>query len=169
MMVEKFGFAVEDITALMLVNFLATMFVAPLIGRAIIRFGEQKAMLIEFLGLFAVFVGYGCLYWFNLPGWVAAGLYVANNIFFAISFSHKTYFQKIADPSDMATSAAVSFTINHIAAVFLPAGLGYIWATSPDWVFILAASIAFAHSWSSARGESSPSRRSSSISDSQRA
>ena len=44
----------------------------------------------------------------------------------------------------MATSAAVSFTINHIAAVFLPAGLGYIWATSPDYVFILAAGIAFA-------------------------
>ena len=144
MMVERFGYGVEAVTALMLVTFVANMITAPSIGRFVARFGEQKAMLIEFSGLFCVFVGYGCLYWFNLPGWVAAVLYVANNIFFAISFSHKTYFQKIADPSDMATSAAVSFTINHIAAVFLPAGLGYIWATSPDWVFILAACIAFA-------------------------
>jgi hypothetical protein len=144
MMVEHYGYAVHQVTALMLITFVANMVTAPAIGRFVARFGEQKAMLIEFTGLFFVFVGYGCLFWFALPGWVAAVLYVANNIFFAISFSHKTYFQKIADPTDMATSAAVSFTINHIAAVFLPAGLGYIWATSPDYVFILAAGIAFA-------------------------
>ncbi len=142
MMVERFGYGVESVTALMLITFVANMVTAPSIGRFVARFGEQKAMMIEFSGLFCVFVGYGCLYWFNLPGWIAAALYVANNIFFAISFSHKTYFQKIADPADMATSAALAFTINHIAAVFLPAGLGYIWATSPDWVFILAAGIA---------------------------
>ena len=29
----------------------------------------------------------------------------------------KTYFQKIADPQDIAATAAVAFTINHIAAV----------------------------------------------------
>ncbi|WP_149141086.1 MFS transporter [Gemmobacter caeruleus] len=144
MMVERYHYGVESVTALMLITFVANMITAPSIGRFVARFGEQKAMLIEFSGLFAVFVGYGCLYWYDLPGWMAAGLYVANNIFFAISFSHKTYFQKIADPSDMATSAALSFTINHIAAVFLPAGLGYIWATAPDYVFILAAGIALA-------------------------
>ena len=143
MMVEHYHYGVESVTALMLVTFVANMVTAPSIGRFVAHFGEQKAMLIEFSGLFCVFVGYGCLYWYGLPGWVAACLYVANNIFFAISFSHKTYFQKIADPADMATSAALAFTINHIAAVFLPAGLGYIWATSPDYVFILAAAIAF--------------------------
>lgn len=143
MMVEHYHYGVDQVTALMLITFVANMVTAPSIGRFVARFGEQKAMLIEFTGLFVVFVGYGCLFWYALPGWVAACLYVANNIFFAISFSHKTYFQKIADPSDMATSAALSFTINHIAAVFLPAGLGYIWATAPDYVFILAAGIAF--------------------------
>lgn len=142
MMVERFGYGVEAVTALMLVTFVANMITAPSIGRFVSRFGEQKAMLIEFTGLFLVFVGYGCLYWYDLPGYIAAGLYVANNIFFAIGFSHKTYFQKIAEPQDMATSAALSFTINHIAAVFLPAVLGYIWVTSPDYVFILAAGIA---------------------------
>jgi hypothetical protein len=59
-----------------------------------------------------------------------------------MSFSLRTYFQKIADPADIAPTAAVAFTINHVAAVFLPAALGYLWLTSPDGVFLLAAGMA---------------------------
>jgi hypothetical protein len=54
----------------------------------------------------------------------------------------KTYFQKIADPADIAPTAAVAFTINHIAAVFLPVGLGFLWLASPALVFFLAAGMA---------------------------
>ena len=36
----------------------------------------------------------------------------------------------------------MAFTINHIAAVFLPALLGYIWAIEPDYVFMLGAGMA---------------------------
>ena len=63
-------------------------------------------------------------------------------MFFALSFALKTYFQKIADPGDIAPTAAVAFTINHIAAVFLPAAMGYMWAKSPDWVFLMGAGMA---------------------------
>ena len=62
--------------------------------------------------------------------------------FFAIAIAMKTYFQKIADPGDIAPTAAVAFTINHIAAVFLPALLGYLWLVSPASVFVLAAGMA---------------------------
>jgi len=55
-----------------------------------------------------------------------------------LAFAQKTYFQKIADPEDQAPTAAVAFTINHIAAVFLPAALGYLWLVSPAAVFGLA-------------------------------
>jgi len=142
MMVEKFGFGVEKITALMLVNFVANMLVAPYLGRLVSRFGEQAAMLIEYGGLFFVFLAYGGLYWFDWGIGVAAALYVIDNMFFAMSFSQKTYIQKIGDPADMAPTAAVAFTINHIAAVFLPAGLGYLWITAPGAVFALAAGMA---------------------------
>ena len=47
-----------------------------------------------------------------------------------------TYFQKIADPADMASSAGVSFTINHIAAVIVPAALGMVWVVSHSAVFL---------------------------------
>jgi len=61
---------------------------------------------------------------------------------FALALALKTYFQKIADPGDIAPTAAVAFTINHIAAVFLPALLGYLWLVSPGAVFLLAAGMA---------------------------
>jgi hypothetical protein len=73
---------------------------------------------------------------------MAGALYVLNHLFFALALAIKTYFQKIADPGDIAPTAAVAFTINHIAAVFLPAALGYLWLTSPTSVFFLAAGMA---------------------------
>ena len=51
----------------------------------------------------------------------------------------KTYFQKIADPADIAPTAAVAFTINHIAAVGLPLVMGLVWLASPSLVFVMAA------------------------------
>ncbi|MGC1261599.1 MAG: hypothetical protein WA873_13145, partial [Jannaschia helgolandensis] len=43
---------------------------------------------------------------------------------------------------DIAPTAAVTFTINHIATVFLLAVLDYIWLSSRVTVFIVAASLA---------------------------
>jgi len=142
MMVEKFGMQVHQITALFLINYLANMAFAPLLGRFVARFGEQRAMLVEYAGLAGVFLAYGGLYWFGWGLTLAAVLYVLDHLLFAMAFSLRTYFQKIADPADIAPTAAVAFTINHIAAVFLPAALGYLWLTNPSGVFVLAAAMA---------------------------
>lgn len=142
MMVERFGFTVPQVTALFMINFLVNMLVAPYLGRYVARFGEQNAMLLENGGLFLLFLGYGGLYWYDWSVWTGAALYVVDHLFFALSITLKTYFQKIADPADIAPTAAVSFTINHIAAVFLPAALGYLWVTSPGSVFGFAAAMA---------------------------
>jgi hypothetical protein len=42
----------------------------------------------------------------------------------------------------MANTAGVSSTINHIAAVFLPAVLGVVWMSSPAAVFLVGAGLA---------------------------
>ena len=144
MMVEKFGFEVQEVTALFLVNFLANMIFAPMMGHMIARFGERNALVFEYVGLTLVFLAYGGIFLFGWGVVLAASLYVIDHLFFALAFALKTYFQKIADPKDIAPTAAVSFTINHIAAVFLPAALGYLWITSPGMVFVLAAGMAFA-------------------------
>jgi hypothetical protein len=142
MMVEKFGMHVSEMTGLLLVNYLINMLVAPSMGRALGKYGERNVMGFEYIGLTLVFLAYGGLYWFGWGIVVAGGLYILDQLFFALSFSLKTYFQKIGDPKDMAPTSAVAFTINHIAAVFLPAALGYMWAKSPDHVFLLGAGMA---------------------------
>jgi hypothetical protein len=142
MMVERFGMKVSEMTLLLLINYLINMAVAPAMGRALGKYGERNVMGFEYLGLTLVFLAYGGLYWFDWGIVIAGGLYILDQLFFALSFSLKTYFQKIADPRDIAPTAAVAFTINHIAAVFLPAALGYLWATSPDYVFMLGAGMA---------------------------
>ncbi|MEO1140446.1 MAG: MFS transporter [Pseudomonadota bacterium] len=142
MMVEKFGFEVHEVTALYMINLIANMIFAPLMGRAVHMFGERATLLFEYAGLAIVFLLYGGLYFFGWGVILAAVLYVVDHLLFALALALKTYFQKIADPGDIAPTAAVAFTINHIAAVFLPAALGYLWLVSPASVFVLAACMA---------------------------
>ncbi|MCT8160994.1 MFS transporter [Pseudoruegeria sp. SHC-113] len=142
MMVERFGFEVHQVTALFLINLVANMIFAPLMGRAVHRFGERNALIFEYAGLALVFLAYGGIYMFGWGVVLASALYVLDHLLFALALALKTYFQKIADPQDIAPTAAVAFTINHIAAVFLPVLLGLLWLASPAAVFTLAAAIA---------------------------
>ncbi|MDR9393656.1 MAG: MFS transporter [Roseovarius sp.] len=142
MMVEKFGFAVHEVTGLFLINLVANMVLAPLMGRAVFSYGERNTLIFEYVGLALVFLAYGGVYMFGWGVVLAAVLYVVDHLLFALALALKTYFQKIADPGDFAPTAAVAFTINHIAAVFLPALLGYLWLVSPAAVFLLAAGMA---------------------------
>ena len=73
---------------------------------------------------------------------IAASLYVIDHLFFAMAIAIKTFFQKIADPKDIASTSAVSFTINHIAAVVIPAAFGILWLYSPASVFYAGAAMA---------------------------
>jgi len=144
MMVQKFGFRVDTLTALFIINYVANIVFAPLMGRVVTVFGERVAMIFEYSGLIGVFLAYAGVYYFGWSAGFAAGLYILDHLFFALSFARKTYFQKISAPEDIAPTAAVAFTINHIAAVFLPVMLGYLWVRSPGMVFVLAAIMACA-------------------------
>jgi len=74
--------------------------------------------------------------------WLAVVLYILDHLFFSMAIAIKTYFQKIADPADIAATSGISFTINHIAAVLLPAALGLVWVIQPGLVFVIGAGIA---------------------------
>ena len=143
MMVEKYGFDVHQITLLLLANFLINIFMAPLIGRFIEKFGERLSLIVEYFGLMVIFLLYAGLYYFDWSYIVASILFIADHMFFGLAFAMKTYFQKIADSEDFAPTAAVAFTINHISAVFLPVLLGYIWVHNNSAVFYLAAVLSF--------------------------
>lgn len=139
LMVEKFHYDAADIAALYIANHVLNLYLAPKVGHWIGKIGERKALSIEYIGLIVVFVSYALVedaYW-------AAALYVIDHIFFAMAIAIKTYFQKIADPEDIAGSSGVSFTINHIAAVIIPASFGVLWLYQPAWVFYAGAVMAF--------------------------
>ena len=138
MMVEKFGYSVAEVTLLFGVNYAFNFLFAERIGKWIGRIGERKALTLEYVGLIGVFVSYGLVE----DSRVAAALYIIDHMFFAMAIAMKTYFQKIADPKDMAASAGVSFTINHIAAVIIPALLGIVWVWSSTLVFFIGAGFA---------------------------
>ena len=138
LMVEKFGYSVSNIALLFLINASLNVLFARKIGLLIARFGERNALLVEYTGLIVVFLGYA---WVE-TAWIGAGLYILDHLFFALTISLKTYFQKIAAPEDIASTAGVSFTINHIAAVCLPVIFGLIWLRSPSLVFYVGAAIA---------------------------
>ncbi len=138
LMVEKFGYDAATITLLFLLNHAINMVMAPKIGKLIGKWGERKALKFEYIGLFIVFVSYA----FVESDKLAGALYVIDHLFFAMAIAIKTYFQKIADPADISSTAGVSFTINHIAAVFIPVAFGLLWLISPSAVFLAGAAMA---------------------------
>ena len=138
LMVEKFGFDVATISILFLVNAVLNMLFAARLGRLIGNIGERRILIFEYVGLTIVFTAYAFV---NNAG-IAAGLYIIDHFFFALAIAIRTYFQKIADPADIAATAGVGFTINHIAAVVLPAVLGFLWLISPSAVFLVGSALA---------------------------
>ena len=138
LMVEKFGYSASQVTLLFLINYAFNWFFAERIGALIHRIGERRALTLEYIGLIFVFVAYGLVD----DATLAAALYVIDHMFFAMAIAISTYFQKIADPKDMASTAGVSFTISHIAAIVIPAALGLVWMWSHALVFFIGAGFA---------------------------
>ena len=123
LMVQKFHYSVQEVTLLFVVNNVINYFLSPLIGTWIIRFGERKVLSLEYTSLILVFSAYAV----TDSKLIVALLYILDHIFFNFAIAIRTYFQKVGDPRDIAPSMAVGFTINHVAAVFLPAIGGILW------------------------------------------
>jgi len=140
LLVEKFGYSAASIALLYLANYVFNLFFAARIGKLIGVIGERRALTIEYIGLIVIFVSYA----FVKDPKIAGALYILDHFFFAFAIAIKTYFQKIAQQEDIASTAGVSFTINHIAAVVLPAALGLVWLYSHSLVFLVGAGIAVA-------------------------
>ena len=138
LMVEKFGFSVGEISILFLINATLNIILAPRIGKLIGLIGERKALILEYIGLIFIFTGYAMVE----NSAFAIFLYIVDHLFFAMAIAQKTYFQKIANPADIASTAGVSFTINHIAAVVIPVIFGALWIQSPILVFTIGAIMA---------------------------
>ncbi|WP_318451764.1 hypothetical protein [Photobacterium leiognathi] len=78
--------------------------------------------MIEYVALAVVFTSYA----FVDNHYLAGGLYILDSILFSFTIALATYFKKTIRSDEIASSSSVSFTINHIAAVFLTFLLGLL-------------------------------------------
>lgn len=146
LLVERFGFDVAATASLLLVTYTINTFAGSYMGGLIARLGERLTIQIENFSLIVVFLGYALASQDVFGNWgstVAGTLFIMDGVFFIWTIAQKTYFQKIADPADIAPTAAVAFTINHIMAVVLPVTFGLLWTkTQPAVVFYIGVGIA---------------------------
>ncbi len=139
LLVKKFQFSIQEIALLFLINNIVNFFLSPFIGKWIVLFGERKVLSLEYFSLIIIFASYALV---ESKALVAC-LYIADHIFFNFAMAIRTFFQKIADPRDIAPSMAVGFTINHIAAVFLPVIGGLLWMIDYKIPFLAGAVLSF--------------------------
>ncbi|WP_305368682.1 MFS transporter [Photobacterium leiognathi] len=137
LMVQKFHYSITMMAVLFMISSLATTLTVASTGRFIDRIGEKRALMIEYLALAVVFTSYA----FVDNHYLAGGLYILDSILFSFTIALATYFKKTIRSDEIASSSSVSFTINHIAAVFLPFLLGLLWVSNYQIVFFCGAVI----------------------------
>lgn len=139
LLVERHGVSAATVSTLFILNNVVNFFIYPYIAKSINRWGEQSILRVEYISLITVFLLYAAIDYL----WMALALYILDNLCYAFSMATKSYFQKIAETEDLAPTAGVSFTINHIAAVIVPFVGGLLWLI--DWriPFVMGACIAF--------------------------
>jgi MFS family permease len=125
LLVKDFHVAVQVMSLLYLMNALVDTFAHQLIGRAIARVGERWVLTLAYIALIPVFLGYACVS--RLA--ILFALFAFDNVLFGFNAALTTYIHKIAVTREELTSnLAAQDTIGHIAAVFMPAFGGAMWA-----------------------------------------
>ena len=138
LLVERFEYSIAGISMLFIINNAISWFLNPLIGKAINAWGERRLLTLEYVVVLGIFSGYALLDNHLL----ICVLYIIDQVVFNFGIAVRTFFQKIAAPEDIAPSMAVSVTINHIAAVGVPAVGGILWLIDYSIPFWMGAGLA---------------------------
>lgn len=146
-LIKIFGQSPATFAALALVGNVAGVFIKPLIGRAIDRFGEKRVISVESVMLVFVCLGYGFAEKLGL-GQYALYLvffcYMMDQLLYAVKMSHSTYLYKIVDtPDDLTPTLAMGVSIDHVFSMIIPVFGGLLWAKAGyEYVFMAAAVVA---------------------------
>jgi len=135
LLVQNYNFSLSEVAVLFVLNNILIFITAPKVAEGINRLGERKMLTIEYFVLTFVFLGYAFIENRN----IAVILYIIDHIVFSFAIGINTYFQKTADPEDIAHSMGVGFTINHISAVIIPVIGGILWMTNWKTPFVMGA------------------------------
>jgi len=148
-LVSMYKVPVSTIALLYFISATLGVVFRPLMGEVIDWFGERAVLAVDELFLMLICLTYafaGDLFPHHTALYVLYVTYVFDSLLFALRVARTTYLKKIADdPSDITPTISMGITIDHLVAMSLPVLSGYIWeAYGFRWVFILAATIAFA-------------------------
>jgi len=122
-LVKVFGTNVGTVATLMIINRIATLIFAPLVGRLVDRIGERKALSMSNASLIPIFLGYALVHNIN----TLYILYCLDSFVYMFVIAQTTYLNKIAPPEDIRPALSMGVTMNHAAAVIVPLVGGMLW------------------------------------------
>ena len=123
LLVHDHGLHAGGTAALFLVANLLSTYLARVIGRLIASAGEKKALTGYFLAIAAICLGYAGVQSFPL----LACLFVADGVLSRFDMALDSYMRKIAPEEEVTANTSLSQTINHLAALVVPAAGGLLW------------------------------------------
>ncbi len=148
-LVSMHDVSVSTIALLYFIASTAGVIFRPLLGEVIDRLGERFILSLDEILLMLVCLTYAFasdILSAPYDLWLLYAAYMFDHLLFSLRVARTTYLKKIVDdPTDITPSISMGITIDHVVAMSLPVFSGYVWEVwGFRWVFIIAASIAFA-------------------------
>ncbi|NPV07265.1 MAG: MFS transporter [Anaerolineae bacterium] len=123
LLVNTYGIRTQTTAVLFLASSLLVTYVASLQGRLVAQLGERVTMTAYFVTIVLICLGYAYVSWLPL----LYVLFVGDSVMAGFGIAVNSYFRKIAPASEVTANMSMSQTINHIAALFVPALGGLMW------------------------------------------
>lgn len=139
LLVFEYGTSLRVMLALWLVVQVTGWWASPRIGRVIDRIGERPVLMFYYATLVVFFCGYA----FVRNKYLLWGVFLLDNMFFAMAMALTTYVRHIAPPSEHTPTLSMGVAMNHVAAVAMPLVGGYVWKYFDyRWTFAIGAAAA---------------------------
>ena len=151
-LIELLDFGADYMALLMVAGAIIGIFILPLIGKLIDKFGTGKVLMAEAIGFLLIYLGYGIIS-FGVDqqvftGFVVLGIAIGVNIFDRVvahmGMVRSVYVRQIATcDEDITPTLAVGMSLDHIVGISSALLGGLIWQTLGPWyVFIFSAVLA---------------------------
>jgi len=150
-LIKIYGADTTQIALLLAVSAFANIFLSPVIGRLIDRFGYRTIMIVDTLILFWVCLLYGFahrLFPLDIAIWVVSVNFLFDNVISTASMATSLYVKDISESQDELTSTlSTGISANHLVAVIAAPLGGQVWVTyGVGTLFVFAAVMALVNS-----------------------
>jgi predicted MFS family arabinose efflux permease len=139
-LVRYYSMPVWNVSLLLVAGAVVNLFIAPIFGSLIDRYGERIVLSVGYVLLALCFVGYATIH--NI--WALSGLLITINLLLTLGMGLSTYVNRIAPKEELTPTLTAGVSVNHITSVggsllvgTLLASVGY------EVLFLAAAGIVF--------------------------